>query len=304
MGDAHIFVYHRFDDARYPTTNTSLKELEREFSYLKKHDFHVIPLAKLVQALKRKEPIESKWVVLTIDDGFKSFLKALPLFVKYHYPFTLFIATKPIQRHYSDFLSWKEIERISSYGEIAFHSHAHPHLVDLSDEEIREDTKKGLDLFTKHLHYKPRFYAYPYGEYDARVKKIIKSFGFLGICNQNIGAIGPRSDPWDLNRIALVGKVSFAPKLSIQFLQAQWIFPKEYPHDGVLKRIVVKIPKKYSQAKLYISGYGWRDVKVKDGLVDENLSLPLHGRRIRLVVKVKHSKMNTKILVRSRYGVE
>ena len=35
LADGHIFVYHRFDDKRYPTTNISTQELRKEFNYLK-----------------------------------------------------------------------------------------------------------------------------------------------------------------------------------------------------------------------------------------------------------------------------
>jgi len=44
MSDGHIFVYHRFDDTRYPTTNTSTKELRREFNYFKNNNYKVVPL--------------------------------------------------------------------------------------------------------------------------------------------------------------------------------------------------------------------------------------------------------------------
>jgi hypothetical protein len=40
--DAHIFIYHRFNDSRYPTTNTTLEELRKEFDYFKKNGYEVI----------------------------------------------------------------------------------------------------------------------------------------------------------------------------------------------------------------------------------------------------------------------
>ena len=48
FGDGHIFVYHRFDDIRYPTTNTSTKELRREFNYFKNNSYKVVPLIDIV----------------------------------------------------------------------------------------------------------------------------------------------------------------------------------------------------------------------------------------------------------------
>ena len=71
--DAHIFVFHRFNDSRYPTTNTSLEALRGQFEYFKKNGYEVVPLSKLVDALHAKKEIPDNWVVLTIDDNYKSF---------------------------------------------------------------------------------------------------------------------------------------------------------------------------------------------------------------------------------------
>ena len=302
--DAHILVYHRFDDPRHPTTNTSLRELRKEFSYLKEHHYRVVPLSTLVQALQTHRPIPDSWVVLTIDDGFKSFLKALPLFEEFGYPFTIFISTKPTQRGYPDFLSWQDLKKIAPFGQIALHSHAHPHLVDLSDEQIRADTQKGIELFKKNLGFLPTAYAYPYGEYDQRVKRIIESFGFEAIANQNIGAIGTTSDPKDLDRIAMVGRANLSQALRYRHLDAQWIKPTEYPKDGVLHEVKVRIPPLYHTAWLYVTDHGWKRLPVKKGLVHAKLHYPLRKRRVRVIIKVKHSKINAKILVRSRYGAK
>ncbi len=302
--EAHIFVYHRFGDPRYPSTNTSLKELEREFRFLKKHGYEVIPLEKLVSALKNHEPINERWVVLTIDDGFKSFLNALPLFKKYNYPFTIFIATKPIEGKYPDFLSWSNLKKISKYGTIGLHSHAHPHLCNLSDKAIKSDTQKAIALFQKRLGFKPKFYAYPYGEHNNRVKRVIKSFEFDGICNQNRGAVAATSDRFDLDRIALVGRSNLKTALRIQHLDVKWIEPKGYPKNSILEKVIAKIDPHYKSAYIYVTDYGWKRVKVKNGFIKVNLGYKLQKGRIRVIIKAKDSKINTKILVRSRYGAK
>ncbi len=73
FGDGHIFVYHRFDDNRYPTTNISTKTLRAEFNYLKKHNYRVVTLDDFVKKIEANEKIPDNWVAFTIDDGFKSF---------------------------------------------------------------------------------------------------------------------------------------------------------------------------------------------------------------------------------------
>ncbi|WP_281951736.1 polysaccharide deacetylase family protein [Nitrosophilus kaiyonis] len=298
--DAHIFVYHRFGDERYPSTNTSIEELKREFEYFKKNNYKIVSLKKLVKSIKNKKEIPDNWIVLTIDDGYKSFYKnALWLFKKYNYPFTLFVSTKPTEEKWKDFMSWDEIKECEKYGEIALHSHSHPHLTHLSDSKIKKDTKTSITIFEKNLGYMPKYYAYPYGEYDDRVKKIIKSFGFEAICNQNIGAINKDSDIYDLDRIALVGEIkNLNFFLKLKHLNALWIEPKNYPKNGVLNKIKVRIFENVKKAQIYVTDYGWKWVKVNNGLIEENLNYKLKKSRVRVIIKVKNSKINTKILVK------
>ena len=173
--DAHIFVYHRFGDSRYPSTNTTIEELKKEFAYFKNNGYEVIPLEKLITALKQKKDIPDNWVILTIDDSYKSFYtNGLKVFKEYNYPFSLFIPVEAIEKRYPDYTTWKELKEISKYGSLEYHSYGHKHMTYLSDDEIKEDFEKGLALFEKELQIKPKVFSYPYGEYNPRVKKIAK----------------------------------------------------------------------------------------------------------------------------------
>jgi peptidoglycan/xylan/chitin deacetylase (PgdA/CDA1 family) len=285
-GDAHIFVYHRFGDALHASTNTSLKVLKKHFEYFKTHNYKVIPLSTLNNALKNGKKIPDNWVVLNIDDSYKSFYEnGLSLFKEYNYPFTLFVYVEATEKRYGDFMSWKQIRESLKYGEIALHSYAHKHMVSMSSEQIISDTEKSYDIFTSKMGFNPKYYAYPYGEYDNKTKQAIKSFGFNLIMNQNAGAINSLSNPYDLDRIALTGDVNLKRKLSIKALNAKWIEPKNYPKNGNLKRIHAKIATSIQQAEYYISGYGWKRTKVNNGDVNITINKKLKFSRNRLFLK-------------------
>jgi len=299
FADANIFVYHRFGDSKHQSTNTTLKELNKEFKYLKDNGYKVVPMTSIVQKLKKKEEIPDKWVAFNIDDSYKSFYEnGLPLFKKYNYPFTLFIYVKATEDKYGDFMSWKQIKEASKYGEIALHSYGHNHLTHLSNEAIYSDTKKSYDIFVSELGFKPKGYVYPYGEYDKRVKDVISKFDFDYIANQSVGNINLKSDVLDLNRIALVGKVNLKLKLKYKTLDAIWIHPKEYPKNGILKRINVKINPEIKNAKLYISGFGWKDIKVKNGIIDIKLNKKLKLVRNRVAISTDYYKISSKLLIK------
>lgn len=297
--DAHIFVYHRFGDSKHQSTNTTLNELEKEFKYFKDNNYKVVPTSLIVERIKNNQEVPKNWVAFNIDDSYKSFYEnGLALFKKYNYPFTLFIYVEASEKKYSDFMTWEQIKETSKYGEIALHSYSHKHLTHLSNKEIFDDTKKSYDIFTKKLGFKPKSYVYPYGEYDQRVKNQISRFDFDYIGNQNNGSVNINSDVYDLNRVALVGNANLKEKLKYKTLEATWIEPKEFPKDGILKEVKVKVDKNIKNAKLYISTYGWQDIKVKNGIIDLKLNKKLNLSRNRVAISTDYYTISNKLLIK------
>ncbi len=299
FADAKVFVYHRFDDSRHQSTNTSLKELRKNFEYFRANNLEVVPLKKILDKLKNKEDIPSNWVSLTIDDAYKSFYQnGLKLFKEYNYPFTLFVYVKATEDKYGDFMTWDEIKEASKYGSIELHSYEHKSLEKLSDEEIIEDTKKASDIFEKNMGYKAKYYTYPYGEYNDMAKNILKNLGFEAILNQNNGSINSKSDIFDINRIALVGDANINEKIKYKTLEAKWIEPKEYPKDGILKDIKVEIDPNIKNAKIFVSTYGWQDVKVNNGIIELKFNKKLNLARNRVAVSTDYYTISNKLLIK------
>lgn len=301
LADGHIFVYHRFDDNRYPTTNISTKELRKEFNYLKNNGYKVVPLIDIITKVNNNEEVPSKWVAFSIDDGFKSFYThGLSVFKEYNYPFTLFIAVKYTEKNYKDYVSWKQLKTISKYGDIEFHSYGHGHFGQMSNEEIKADMDKGLALMKKHLNYEPNLFVYPYGEYDDRVSKVIQAYGFKAIFNQNIGAVqGVCSDANDIDRSAVVGSNANDFKLYLRFQELCGVSfqqPSIYPKNKIVKTVEVTLKdKSIKSADIFISNNGWTKVKVKDGKILWHANKKVKLNRIKIGVKVK-SKIKLMVL--------
>ncbi|MDZ7818878.1 MAG: polysaccharide deacetylase family protein [Aliarcobacter sp.] len=299
QANAHIFVYHRFGDNKHQSTNTTLQELEKEFKYFKTNNYKVVTVSQIAQKLKNGEEIPDNWVAFSIDDAYKSFyINGLEIFKKYNYPFTLFVYVEATQKKYPDFMSWEQIKEASKYGEIALHSYGHKHLTKISDEEIFDETKLAYDIFVKNLNITPKGYSYPYGEYDERVKEVIKKFDFEYIANQNNGSVNKNSDIYDLNRVALVGDINLKEKLKYKTLDAIWIEPKTYPKDGILKYVKVQVDPSIKNAKLFISTYGWQDIKVKNGIIDIKLDKQLNLNRNRVAISTDYYTISNKLLIK------
>jgi peptidoglycan/xylan/chitin deacetylase (PgdA/CDA1 family) len=290
--DGHIFLYHRFGDDRHPYTNTPIKILKRQFEYLKTHGYKVVNSKVLLKKAKNGENVD-KLVAFHIDDSFKSFYyNGFALFKKYHYPFTLFVYVKGTENHWGDFMTWKMVQEVSKYGDIQFHSYAHPHLTTLSDKQILQDTKEGLKIFKKHMGYMPDSYAYPYGEYNVRVRKVLSPF-FRYIYNQNEGGIDKNVNIKDVPRIALTGDVKIASKLKIKHLIVKNI---------TIKKVANKIVKisgdvAYKKIEIYITKLGWKWVKTKNGHFEYYPNFVLKKFRNRVIFRYNnkiYARMVTK----------
>lgn len=186
------FVYHRFGDDRYPSTNIGLSTFEQHLQFLKENNYQVLSFADAIDYLKDKSP-KVKTAVITIDDGYTSFYdNGLPLLKKYGFPATLFINTKTVGG--GSYMDWKQIKTAHNAGvEIGNHTHSHPYFLNLDESErystFRNEINKAQDLIEKHIGEKPETFAYPYGEMDNKMIEIIKGMGFKAAAAQNSGVI-------------------------------------------------------------------------------------------------------------------
>ena len=192
-------------------------------------------------------------------------------------------------------MSWKQIQEASKYGEIGLHSYAHKHMVSMNLEDVYKDTKKSYTIFSQKMGYKPLSYVYPYGEFTPEMTKIIEKFGFEAICNQNAGAVTQKSDVHNLDRIALTGESVLKYKLRIKSLPTEWIEPKKYPNNGILKNIHATIPPEIKNIEYYVSAYKWQRVKVVEGDVNITFNKPLKKSRSRIFLK--YGAMQSAIIV-------
>ena len=301
FANAHIFVYHRFGDDRYPSTNTTLIELEKQFQYFKKHNYKVVSIEKIIEKVKNREDVPSNWVGLAIDDSYKSFYEnGLELFKKYNYPFSLYVYVKATKKKYNDFMTWEQIKESSKYGTVGLHSYGHKRMTHLSQKEIYQDTKKAIEIFNKNLGYKPKTYVHPYGEYDKKVLEELKKFNFDAIFNQSSGSVTKESDLNDINRIAFVGKVNVKNKLKYKTMNVIWEEPVQFPKDGILKRVKAKVDPKYKNMKLYVTGEGWRNIKVNNGIIDEILNIKLKKARTRIILGQNYYTISNKIIIKNK----
>lgn len=235
--EVNVFIYHRFGDSRYPSTNISREVFAEQLQLLADRHYQVLPLSVIVNKLDAGEPLPDHCAVLTVDDGFDSFKDAgLPLLVAYGFPATLFVNTESVGR--PGYLDWDELRELQRHGvEIGSHGHAHLHMTDMLAGEseagwrrrIAADLQQANLLFNRELGKVPELFAYPYGEYSPAVISLVEQSGYKAAVAQQSGVVSERSNRFFLPRFPMGGGYAtlkgFASKLQMRDLPVKVLAP-------------------------------------------------------------------------------
>jgi peptidoglycan/xylan/chitin deacetylase (PgdA/CDA1 family) len=201
---AVVFMYHRFGDARYPATNVRIDQFEAHIQELKSGTYNVRPLWDVVAAVRKGETLPDNTVALTIDDAFTSvYREAWPRLRDAGIPFTLFVATKSIDRGLADYMTWDQLRELAKAGvTIGSQTANHPHMARLSRERNAAELAESNARFEKELGIKPKMIAYPYGEYSLAVGEVSREAGFEVGFGQHSGVLHKGEDFFLLPRFA------------------------------------------------------------------------------------------------------
>jgi peptidoglycan/xylan/chitin deacetylase (PgdA/CDA1 family) len=194
-------MYHRFNENKYPSTNIRMEVFIEQMNIIKNlgYDFYD-PKLFLNEFNKSKN---KKKILLTIDDGFKSFYnEAWPYLKKNKIPFILFVSTEPVGKN--GYMTWDEIKEIekSKIGYIGHHSHTHEYLIDMTEKEFINDIEVASKIFNEKLGYIPAIFSYPFGEYSLYMKEYI-SKNFNIAFGQHSGVIDINKDKFELPRFPI-----------------------------------------------------------------------------------------------------
>ena len=243
VSSAVVFMYHRFDDERYPSTNIKLEQFEKHLEYIEKNNFNVWPLSKIIRYILEGKKLPQKTVALTIDDAYIStYMEAYPRLKAQKYPFTVFVSTNAVDTKSKNYMSWNQMREMSRDGaEFANHSLTHDYLL-LYKSETKEKwenrVRAEIQKAQKRLHQElgsttnenPKLFSYPFGEYNENVTSLLKELGYVGI-TQTSGVLSSESDLRTIPRFAMAeafGDIEdFTLKINTLPLPIESISPSE-----------------------------------------------------------------------------
>ncbi|WP_028771898.1 polysaccharide deacetylase family protein [Shewanella waksmanii] len=222
---AVILQYHHVATDTPAITSVTPEQFREQMDYLKQNQFVVRPLSEVLAAVKAGEPLADKTVVITFDDGYNNIADTAHLILKeYGFPYTIFVAIEPIEKQYSEMMSWQRLRQLADEGaEIANHSWAHEHLIrkqaDESDEKwLARIAKSILDTeaaIAKHIGHNYKMLAYPYGEYNTEIEQWLTEQGYVGLGQQS-GAVGKYTSMTAIPRFPVAGVYADLSSLKVK----------------------------------------------------------------------------------------
>ena len=194
-------MYHRFNEFKYPSTNISMDIFKEHVQLIIDSNLSFYHPKKFENEFNT--PKKEKKVLLTIDDGFKSFYdNAWPYLKEKKIPFVLFVSTGPVGN--KGYMTWEQIKELdnSEFAVIGHHSHSHDYLIDKSYEDFLNDIETSSQIFKEELGYLPTLFSYPFGEYSKLMRDYV-SQNFKIAFGQHSGVIDVNKNKFELPRFPI-----------------------------------------------------------------------------------------------------
>jgi peptidoglycan/xylan/chitin deacetylase (PgdA/CDA1 family) len=236
-------MYHRFGEDKFPSTNIRVEQFEAHLQHLQSGGYTVVPLSAVVEALTENRDLPERAVVITIDDAYRSVYDvAFPRFEELGVPFTVFVATDPVDQGLPGYMSWDQMRQMAEAGAtFANHGASHGSVIErLQGEDdpsrlarVKEDVEKGWRRLREELDPLPGVFAYPYGEYDLAAASLIRDMGYLAFGQQS-GAIGRHSDVRALPRFPMAEAFGELPEFRTKIASLPMPVGSVEPWDPVV----------------------------------------------------------------------
>lgn len=209
-----VLLYHAIDGPD-PMDRLELRVRPETFrahmEYLRSREYLVVPLRDLLAGAGSGD---SPGVVITFDDGYRSQLDAAAILEEFGFPATFFVVTgfldrEPARAHYWEgweHMRWADLKALAGCGfEIGAHSASHPRLTGCSANDLRLEVQGARSCLEDHLGQPVKSFSYPYGGYDARVRRAVEEAGYRLACTSVGGTNRSPWRPFEVRRTEITG---------------------------------------------------------------------------------------------------
>jgi len=203
-----ILTYHSIDPSGsaisvHPTTFAC------QMDWLARERVRVVTLDTLLTL-----PATASAVAITFDDALANIATvAAPILAARDWPATVFVPTAHVGRDNQwqaqgqhrvpalPVLDWEALGRLTETGwTVGAHTRHHARLSTCTDLELQDELQGAAEDITLHLGTVPRWLAYPFGDFDGRVREA-SAHWFHGACTTDLRPLGGGDDPLALPRL-------------------------------------------------------------------------------------------------------
>ncbi len=177
---------------------------------------------QLLANLTQGAPLPEKPVMLTFDDGYRdNYEHAFPLLRERGMTATFFVISDFIDDQQPAYLTWDMVREMYAGGmSIESHGRNHVSLKNKDTDYLVWQALGSLETIQYELGVRPRFVAYPAGDYDQQTIDIFQSAGYwAGFVTQQ-GATHAGDDLFELHRVRVRGTTT--PDELIRLLELDW----------------------------------------------------------------------------------
>ncbi|MCD6134845.1 MAG: polysaccharide deacetylase family protein [Candidatus Omnitrophica bacterium] len=181
-----ILMYHSINPSLKGTPTVSKETFIRQMEFIKRHHYKVVSLEKMAGLIKAKKPLYHL-VAITFDDGDEDNLEAAKILARFHYPATIFMIVKNIDKE--GFLSQAELKYILQRTPVSIGSHTltHTYLPSLSYFQLEKEIVLSKMRLEDMLGVKIKEISYPVGGFNEDVLRIVENAGYCCGCATNRG---------------------------------------------------------------------------------------------------------------------
>jgi peptidoglycan/xylan/chitin deacetylase (PgdA/CDA1 family) len=210
-GHVPILAYHRFGPTVADSMTVRTAVFDDQLRWLQGHGYAIIPLRRLVGALRDPEaPVAGRAVVITVDDGHRSvYTDMFPLIKRNRFPVTLFIYPSAISNA-SYALTWQQLAEMAQSGlvDIQSHTYWHPNFnherARLAPEAyhafVMMQLTRSKEVLESRVGATVDLLAWPFGIVDPELEKWAQAAGYVAAFTLERKPAGRESHPLALPR--------------------------------------------------------------------------------------------------------
>ncbi|MHB2166111.1 polysaccharide deacetylase family protein [Alsobacter sp. R-9] len=192
-----------------------LQDFEQQIYALRRWGFDFPSPDAVIAYLKGEAKLDRRSALITFDDAYANIMPGLKILGSLDIPSIVFAVSGLVGRTNEwdadlgvppmALMSAVEMRAAHAEGvEFGVHSRTHPHMTAVDDQRLVDETKTAFEELSAMGVGRPRFFAYPHGDHDERIRKAVERSGIEVAFHCQPGAAFPTMDLFAVPRMEIL----------------------------------------------------------------------------------------------------